>query len=105
MTKGKAVASLVLGILSILFSITGIIGLILGIIAIVFGAKNMKQESEGRGMAIAGFVMGIVGTLFSLFWTLLWLMIIFAAISLIQSASPYAGNITNPTIRFVLPIL
>lgn len=63
--NGKAIASLVLGILSCVGAITymigWLIGLVCGIIAIVFGAKAKKQK-EQRGIAIAGFVLGIIGT-------------------------------------------
>ena len=62
--NGKATASLVLGIISIV-CVTGTfytswIGLILGILAIILGNKARK-ETPG-GIATAGFVCGIVGT-------------------------------------------
>lgn len=62
--NGKATASLVLGIISIVFVMgtfyTSWIGLILGILAIILGNKARK-ETPG-GIATAGFVCGIVGT-------------------------------------------
>lgn len=61
-TNGKSIAALVLGILSIMLPY---IGFIIGIIAIVFSAislKEIKNQEQGRGMAIAGLVCGIVGT-------------------------------------------
>lgn len=67
--KGNATASLVLGILSIVFSATGI-GFILSIIGLVLGVKSMKgyQNGEsGRGVAVAGFVCSIIGLVFSLY--------------------------------------
>ncbi len=67
--KGNATASLVLGILSIIFSATGI-GFILSIIGLVLGVKSMKgyQNGEpGRGAAVAGFVCSIIGLVFSLY--------------------------------------
>lgn len=64
-TNGKAVASLVLGILSIAIPY---IGFILGIIGIVLGnrAKRIidKGNESGRGLAVAGFVCSIVGLCF-----------------------------------------
>lgn len=56
--KGLAIASMVLGIVSIVFAcclwyislVTGIVGLILGIVSI-------KQNRDGKGMAIAGIIM------------------------------------------------
>lgn len=62
-TSGKAVASLVLGILSIVcvfFGYGAILGLIFGIIGTVLGAKARKEAQTG--IATAGFVCGIVGT-------------------------------------------
>ena len=59
--KGMAIASMVLGIVSIVVSccyvyaafVTGIIGLVLGIIA-------LRKQAPGRGMAIAGIVTSII---------------------------------------------
>lgn len=63
--NGKAIASLVLGIIScvgsLLYIVGWVIGLICGILAIIFGVKAKKQ-SKHRGIAIAGFVLGIIGT-------------------------------------------
>jgi hypothetical protein len=57
-TSGLAIASLVLGILSVFFSP-------LGILAIIFGGVAISQTGKdttlgGRGMAITGLVLGIV---------------------------------------------
>jgi hypothetical protein len=60
LTKGLAVASLVLGIIGILTSwfglggILGIIGLVLGLVAI---GKARKGKAGGKGVAIAGTVL------------------------------------------------
>lgn len=67
--NGKAVASLVLGILAVLTIFTGIgavVGLVLGIIGIIMGV-NAKKEidisgEEGKGMATAGLVCSIIAT-------------------------------------------
>ncbi|BFH62332.1 DUF4190 domain-containing protein [Paenibacillus azoreducens] len=60
-TNGKAIAALVLGILSI---VSPWFGVILGIIAIVFASlalRDIKSKHEGgRGLAIGGLVCGIV---------------------------------------------
>jgi len=57
--QGQSIASLVLGILSIVIPY---IGLILGIIAIVL---SRRQRRMGRsGMATAGLILGIIGTAF-----------------------------------------
>lgn len=60
-----AVASLVLGILSIIFSFFGginLIGAILGIIGIVLGTLGRKDESK-KGLATGGMVCSIIGTI------------------------------------------
>lgn len=60
----KAIAALVLGLISCVCSVCyivgWIIGLVCGILAIIFGVKARKQTKSG--MATAGFVLGIVGT-------------------------------------------
>lgn len=62
-TNGKAVASMVLGILSIIIPW---LGFILGIVGIILASKAFKEINAtgqgGRGMAIAGLVTSIVGT-------------------------------------------
>ncbi len=65
-SNGMAVASLVLGITSILFCWWGLVTLAQVILAIVFGIKGMNQAAAGapgRGMAVAGVVLGCVGGL------------------------------------------
>ena len=57
--KGFAIASLVLGIISIPFVCWGCIGLICGILGLVFGILGLK--STKRGLAIAGIVTGTIG--------------------------------------------
>ncbi|PSL48516.1 uncharacterized protein DUF4190 [Salsuginibacillus halophilus] len=70
-TSGQAIASLVLGIstlvLSLLFlflaPLTGIAGIILSILAF----KTIKREGmAGRGMTIAGLIMSIIGLVISI---------------------------------------
>lgn len=66
-SKGAAVASMILGIVSLLFFWSyyfAVVPMVLGIIAIVLGAKAQKEMplgSDGRGMATAGLIMGIIG--------------------------------------------
>ena len=57
-----AIASLVLGILAIILSLTGaggIFAVILGIIGFIWGALGRK-DPERKGMATAGLVMSII---------------------------------------------
>jgi hypothetical protein len=72
------IASLVLGILSILFSAVLPIALILGILAIIFGIKRRKSN-----VAIAGIITGALGIVFSI-------LLVMAVISLAILA--YSGN-------------
>jgi hypothetical protein len=59
-TNGLAVASLVLGILSV----TGL-SILTGIPAIVTGAMGLKRP-EGKGMSIAGIIMGAISVIIAL---------------------------------------
>lgn len=59
-TNGMAIAALVLGLASLLFSfLSGIVGLILGIIAAV-QINSSGGRQKGMGMAIAGICMSLV---------------------------------------------
>jgi len=76
--SGFAIASMVLGIIGIVFGIIpglALAGIICGIIAIILGivGKNTIDNSNGqltgRGMATAGLVLGIITVgLDILFW-------------------------------------
>ncbi|WP_226002940.1 DUF4190 domain-containing protein [Paenibacillus sp. BJ-4] len=63
-TNSKAVASMVLGILSVVIPY---LGLIIGIVGIILSSLSLKEINrygeQGRGMAIAGLVCSIIGTL------------------------------------------
>ena len=65
-SNGSAVASLVLGILSLICAFFGygaILGLIFGIIGTVLGAKARKTSQTG--LATGGFVCSLIGLIFS----------------------------------------
>ena len=71
-SSGKAVASLVLGIVSIPMCLCcGLIGLITGPLAIIFGKQTQNDINAGTasptagGMARAGIICGIIGTILS----------------------------------------
>ena len=64
-SSGKAVASLVLGILSLIcafFGYSAIVGLIFGIVGVSLGAKARKEAQTG--LATGGFVCSIIGLIF-----------------------------------------
>ena len=69
------VASLVLGIISIVFSLFWYITLPCGILAIVFGKKAINRVGSKLGKA--GLILGIIGlSLFVfIYLSLIWLMI------------------------------
>ena len=57
-SKGLSIASMVLGIVSLVFYCFWFVSVPGAILAIIFGFIGMKRA--GRGMAIAGLVLGIV---------------------------------------------
>lgn len=57
--KGFAIASMVLGIVALVFFCIWYISIPCGILAIIFGILAIK--STGRGMAIAGLITGSIG--------------------------------------------
>lgn len=77
-TSGKAITSLILGIVSLItlplggaIIFLGTIGFFSGIVAIVLSSLSFKEikrvQVRGRGMAIAGLVCGIVATALNVF--------------------------------------
>jgi hypothetical protein len=74
-SNGYGIASMVLGIMSILVSwivFAGVGGVICGILAIIFSVKQRK--SNPNGVATAGLVTGIIGLILSTLWTCLYLL-------------------------------
>jgi uncharacterized membrane protein YecN with MAPEG domain len=67
-SKGMAIASMVLGILGLVFWCVPILNLILAVLALIFGIVVMHKKSAGKGMGIAGFVCGILGTLWGIYY-------------------------------------
>lgn len=58
---GMAIASMVLGILSILFSCClYYVALPCGLVGLVLGAVAIKKDTAGKGMAVAGVVLSII---------------------------------------------
>lgn len=65
--KGMATASLVLGILGLLFfCCCTYLGIILGALAIIFACVSRSQAGYFRGLAMAGLILGIIATLISI---------------------------------------
>ena len=84
-TSGKAIASLILGLVSIVgMCFTGIPGLILGIMGL--GDINRSQgRVGGKGLAIVGIVFSSLGTI----WTIIVLLIamLFPAVQAVRQAA------------------
>jgi hypothetical protein len=90
--NGKATASLVLGIISLVFwwmSVFAVISVICSIIGIVLGAsaRNSLRPEQGGGQATAGLVCSIIALVLSL----LMLVIIVGLLVMI----PHLSNVTS----------
>ena len=59
--KGLSIASMVCGIVSLVFFCTGWFCIGCGLVGIVLGAVSLAKKSPGKGMAIAGLVCSIIG--------------------------------------------
>lgn len=73
--KSKGIASLVLGILSLILVWFGegtLLAMILSIIGIVLGVGARKEltPDQGRGLATAGMICSIIGLVLSTLWLL-----------------------------------
>ncbi len=84
-----AVASLVLGIVGLVFDLVSVgvfgwLGAILGIIGIILGALGRKKTPDKKGMATAGLVLSILALIFGL---LLYLACVGIAAGIEQSIS------------------
>lgn len=67
------IAALVLGIIALLLSFTGIfgwMGSVCGILAIIFGALGMKENSPNKGKAQAGLILGIFSIIIGIIFTI-----------------------------------
>ncbi len=80
---GIAIASMVLGIVSIVFCCFSVIAVACGIIAIVF-AKKEEQRGVSNGFIKAGFICGLIGSILGGLYLIYW---IFAIVVGIGSAS------------------
>lgn len=74
-TESHATASLVLGIISCVFSCSAIIALVCGIIAIVMYRKDLEMGIK-TPVGKAGFVCGIIGVIFGALVTLYYIFIV-----------------------------
>jgi len=97
-SSGKAITSMVLGIVSIVTCMAyGIIGLPCGIIAVVFAKKARLAIQAGtapvnsQGMATAGRVCGWIGIILSSLMVAYLLFIVFVFVGLLAAGATGAG--------------
>jgi len=66
-TNGKAITSLVLGIISIISAIIPFLGLILGVVGLIFGILGLQEVKRlgqgGKNISVSGIVCSSVGIL------------------------------------------
>jgi hypothetical protein len=65
--KGLAIASMVTGIVSIVFSVYGF-GILPAIAAIITGNLARKSQPHARGFWLAGLICGYIGLGFAVLW-------------------------------------
>ncbi len=97
--SGLAIASMILGICSIVFCAGVITGLICAILAIVFASKMAKQAPGGdlgpsRGFVNAGKICGIIGLILSILFIVIWVLYVVLFIYLFQELTPYLQDLT-----------
>lgn len=86
-TNGKSIATLVLGIVSIVIPYVGFLPGIVGIILGAMSLKEIKQNGEqGHSMAIGGLVCSIIGTIL---WGIILLIVIGAIVFFVNESSNY----------------
>lgn len=88
-TNGLAIASMILGIVSIVFGLCYGVGIVFGIISLVFAIIS-KKASEGKfsGMALAGLICSIIGIVISIV-VIVFLIFSIAYVSEISQSGGY----------------
>ena len=82
--NGLAVASMVTGIISVIFCFIAGLGLIIGSTALIMGIFGLKK-ANGKGMAVAGITTGGIALLVNLIIIIVWAMMIIV----FRSMHPY----------------
>jgi hypothetical protein len=98
--NGKAIASLVLGIASIVFCWLSILDALFVVLAVIFGLialneAKRKPSGEGRGMAISGIACAVVGAILATILTFVIYNKFRDCINLGTGSSAYKQCISN----------
>jgi hypothetical protein len=83
-SSGMAIASMVLGIVSFIFSCVFYISIPAGIVGLILGIISLKNRKGGKGMAIAGVILSGIGLLIAI-------IVVITAASLINN--PYLSDL------------
>lgn len=79
-SKGLAIASMVLGIISVVCCCAWYIAIPVAIIGLVLGCISLKKISEGvadgKGMAMTGLVLSVVGIVAGIIWAIVGVSLI-----------------------------
>lgn len=84
-SAGMSIASMVLGICSIVFCCIPILGLILGIVGVVLGAIAKKNNLAGEKMMMAGIICSIIGSSLSLIYWIYSCVVLTSAMNSLNS--------------------
>ena len=79
-----AIASMVVGIVSLIFCWAAFFGLVAGVTALVLGILGLKKPI-GKGMAITGIVTGGLSILINIIFVIIWII----AVALVTSTPSY----------------
>lgn len=82
--RRRSLASLVLGIVSVVFGFT----FFLPLVGVVLGVSGARTEPAGRGIAIAGIIVNLVCMAF---WIVIILMLVLGLIAFTALSSTAAG--------------
>lgn len=97
-TETIYIASLVLGICSILFCTIPLLGMILSIVSIIISLKarkKLKQKNENKGIVTAGIVLSIISLILSCIITILVIVIPIGGSSILNVTDIEEVNVPN----------